>query len=79
MTLLRRAALYFAAAAIGGLAVVLTVWAFGQIGIADRVGSLTPGKDADFFVTDGDPLDPRYPPKQVFIEGRLVYRTGDAQ
>lgn len=38
MSLLQRAALYFAAAAVGGLAVVLTVWAFGQIGVADLFG-----------------------------------------
>ena len=57
----------------------LTLVPARQIGIQDRVGSLEKGKDADFFVTAGDPLDPRYPPKQVFIEGRLVYRTGDAQ
>ena len=38
MSLLQRAALYFTAAALGGLAVVLTVWAFGQIGIADLFG-----------------------------------------
>ena len=38
MSLLQRAALYFSAAALGGLAVVLTVWAFGQIGVADLFG-----------------------------------------
>lgn len=38
MSLLQRAALYFTAAALGGLAVVLTVWGFGQIGIADLFG-----------------------------------------
>ena len=38
MTLLQRAALYFTAAALGGLAVVLTVWGFGQIGVADLFG-----------------------------------------
>lgn len=38
MSLLQRAALYFAAAAVGGLAAVLTAWAFGQIGVADLFG-----------------------------------------
>ena len=56
----------------------LTIIPARQVGIADRVGSLTPGKDADFFITSGDPLDPRYPAKQVYIEGKLVYRLGDA-
>lgn len=47
-----------------------------QVGIGDRVGSLEVGKDADLQVTRGDPLDPRFPPEQVYIEGRLVYRRG---
>ena len=61
----------------------LTIVPARQIGIDDRVGSLDVGKDADFFVTRGDPIDPRYPPEQVFIEGQLVYsakpvnRAGD--
>jgi hypothetical protein len=49
MNTLQRAALYFAAAALGGLAVVLTAWAFGQIGIADALGlPLKPGLDKNF-------------------------------
>ncbi len=50
-----------------------------QIGIADRCGSLAVGKDADFFVCSGDPLDPRYPPELVYIEGTLVHRLGDVR
>ncbi len=38
MSLIQRAALYFTAAALGGLAVVITVWGFGQIGVADLFG-----------------------------------------
>lgn len=55
----------------------LTLVPARQIGLADRVGSLTPGKDADFQVTRGDPLDPRHPPELVFIEGQLVHVLGD--
>lgn len=55
----------------------LTIVPARQVGIDDRVGSLAPGKDADFFVTRGDPIDPRCPPELVFIEGRLVYSLGD--
>jgi imidazolonepropionase-like amidohydrolase len=57
----------------------LTIAPARQIGIADRVGSLTVGKDADFQVTDGDPLDPRHAPRAVYIEGHLVHRHGDTR
>lgn len=50
-----------------------------QIGLADRCGSLRVGKDADFLVVAGDPLDPRFPPEQVYIEGTLVHRLGDVR
>ena len=36
--MLRRAALYYAAASLGGLAVVLTAWSLGQIGVAEALG-----------------------------------------
>jgi imidazolonepropionase-like amidohydrolase len=55
----------------------LTIVPARQIGIADRVGSLTVGKDADFQVTVGDPLDPRNEPREVWIEGNLVHRFGE--
>ena len=57
----------------------LTIVPARQVGIDDRVGSLTPGKDADFLVTRGDPLDPRNPVEKVYIEGRLVYQLGESQ
>ena len=41
-------------------------------GVAHRVGSLTPGKDADVVVTDGHPFDWRSTVKAVFINGRQV-------
>lgn len=42
-------------------------------GIDGRVGSLTPGKDADVVVTTGHPLDWKSRVTAVFIGGRQVY------
>lgn len=39
-------------------------------GIDDRVGSLKVGKDADLFITTGDPLDIRSEIKHLFINGK---------
>ena len=38
-------------------------------GLADRVGSLEPGKDADLVIWDGDPLDTLGRPTAIFIRG----------
>jgi len=43
------------------------------LGIADRVGSIEKGKDADLRITKGDPLDPRSQVIMVFIDGELVF------
>lgn len=43
------------------------------LGIADRVGSIEKGKDADLRITKGDPLDPRSQVRMVFIDGELVF------
>jgi len=43
------------------------------LGLDDRVGSLTPGLDADVVVWSGDPLDTTSRAEQVYIDGRLVY------
>ena len=46
-------------------------------GVADRVGSLEKGKDADVAVFDGDPLrDIQCRARAVFVNGRQVH--GDA-
>ncbi|MGZ8377557.1 MAG: amidohydrolase family protein [Gemmatirosa sp.] len=41
-------------------------------GIADRVGSLAPGKDANVVVWSGDPFEFRTDAEHVFIRGRSV-------
>jgi len=38
MTLITRAALYYTAASVGGLAVALTAWGLGKAGVADALG-----------------------------------------
>jgi imidazolonepropionase-like amidohydrolase len=44
------------------------------LGIDDRLGSITVGKDADLCVWSGDPLDAMQRVEVAFIEGREVYR-----
>lgn len=39
-------------------------------GVADRVGSLEPGKDADLVIWTGDPFEPLSQPTAVFINGK---------
>ena len=41
-------------------------------GIADRVGSLAPGKDADIVITSGHPINLLSRVRAVFIEGERV-------
>jgi len=43
------------------------------LGVSDRVGSLAPGRDADFVVMHGHPLDSAASVEQVFIEGEVVW------
>jgi imidazolonepropionase-like amidohydrolase len=40
--------------------------------VADRVGSLEKGKDADIVLTDGCPLEVATTVKAVYINGELV-------
>jgi imidazolonepropionase-like amidohydrolase len=51
----------------------LTIVPAETAGIADRVGSIAPGKDADLVVVDGHPADPRTSVLRVWLEGELVY------
>ena len=50
----------------------LTLSAAEIWGVADRYGSIEPGKVANLFVTTGDPLDVRSVPRHVFIRGEPI-------
>lgn len=64
----------------GGMNADLAVKAITQTaaeicGVADRVGSLQVGKDADILVLDGDPLEVTTNIEKVLINGQVVYRA----
>jgi len=44
------------------------------IGCADRIGSLTAGKDADLVIWSGDPLDVMSRAERAYVSGREIYR-----
>jgi imidazolonepropionase-like amidohydrolase len=45
------------------------------LGVADRVGSLEPGKDATFILTDGEILDMRSRVVGAYLDGRALDLT----
>ncbi len=51
----------------------ITIHPAEHIGIADRVGSIEPGKDADLVLTDGDPFEVSTRVEAVFIDGAQVF------
>ena len=53
----------------------ITINAARAVGIADRVGSLEPGKDADIAIFDGNPLNCLNLCCATYIDGRLVYQA----
>jgi imidazolonepropionase-like amidohydrolase len=54
----------------------LTINPAAAIGIAERVGSLEVGKDADLIIKRGSLFDPRNPIERVLINGNMVYEHG---
>ena len=50
----------------------ITLYPAQILGVADRVGSLEPGKDATLIVTTGDPLETSTQVESAFIQGRPV-------
>jgi imidazolonepropionase-like amidohydrolase len=51
----------------------ITIHAAEVIGVADRIGSLEVGKDADVVVLSGDPLDYRTVTELVLVDGEVAY------
>ena len=52
----------------------ITINAAEIIGVADRVGSLEAGKDADVVVFSGHPFDYRTVAELVIVDGQVAYR-----
>lgn len=57
----------------------ITINAAEIIGVADRVGSLEVGKDADVVIFSGHPFDYRTVAEVVIINGKVVYRREELQ
>jgi imidazolonepropionase-like amidohydrolase len=51
----------------------LTVYPAALFHLEDRIGTLEPGKDADFIILDGPPLDYESLVTHTFVDGRLVF------
>lgn len=52
----------------------ITITAAETIGLADELGSIEVGKQADISLFSGDPLDLTVTPEMVFVSGKLAYR-----
>jgi len=51
----------------------LTINAARMLDLGDRVGSLEPGKDADFVILNGDPFSVYTQVQETWVEGRRVF------
>ena len=51
----------------------ITLEAARASGVADRIGSLEEGKDADFIILTGDPFDARTRILEVWVDGKNAY------
>ena len=50
-----------------------TLHAAELVDMGDRIGSIEPGKDADFVILEGHPFDYRVTPQWVCVDGRLEF------
>jgi imidazolonepropionase-like amidohydrolase len=55
----------------------LTIAGARMLDLQDRIGTLTPGKDADFVVLSGDPLSVYTRVLQTWVEGKKVFDLAD--
>jgi imidazolonepropionase-like amidohydrolase len=53
----------------GAALAAITITPAKVFGLADRIGSIEPGKDADIVVWSGDPLEPLSAPTAVLVKG----------
>ncbi len=54
----------------------ITVDAARVLGVADRIGTIEKGKDADLVIFDSDPLSSSATVERVFIQGKEVFSLG---
>ena len=51
----------------------ITINAAKHIGVADRVGSIEVGKDADLVIAKGCPMHNTVKPQTVFVNGKRAF------
>ncbi len=62
-----------------GALAALTLNGAKMLDLDRRIGSLTPGKDADFIILDGDPLSVYTKVLETWVEGQRVFDRADSE